>query len=242
MTLHHCLFVNNGDRNPKLTHNGGVVDLVNNYVCNYTIAGTSIIPLQANSPRVNFVRNVYSIVPGGIRPVVVPSGAGSTLAPGTIYVEDNLSEHTPTTTGDDWQLIRSGSGTGAASTIYQRLTPWPIPEAYRVVADPPNVVVDRVLADVGASLPAYDAVGQRLLVEARDLTGDAGFGPSITDHEDWPVLGPGTPYIDADNDGMADDWETARGLDPADEGDGTLDDDGDGYTNLEEFLNSLAGE
>lgn len=46
----------------------------------------------------------------------------------------------------------------------------------------------------------------------------------------------GTAYTDTDHDGMPDAWETARGLDP-NVADNNGDDDGDGYTNLEEFLN-----
>jgi hypothetical protein len=41
---------------------------------------------------------------------------------------------------------------------------------------------------------------------------------------------------------MADVWESARGLNPANPADGPGDDDGDGYTNLEEFLSALVGE
>ena len=53
----------------------------------------------------------------------------------------------------------------------------------------------------------------------------------------WPRLSNGTPYADADKDGMDDGWEASTGLtDP----DG--DHDQDGYTNLEEFLNELAGD
>ena len=55
----------------------------------------------------------------------------------------------------------------------------------------------------------------------------------------WPDLEPGTPWIDTDGDGMPDDWETARGLDPADPADGSADRDGDGHTHLEDWLNSL---
>jgi pectate lyase len=53
----------------------------------------------------------------------------------------------------------------------------------------------------------------------------------------WPALAAGQAYTDQDADGMADDWEAQRGV-----SDAASDNDGDGYTNLEEFLNELAGD
>lgn len=41
---------------------------------------------------------------------------------------------------------------------------------------------------------------------------------------------------DADHDGIPDDWETRYGLKPGDPADGVLDSDGDGMTNLAEYL------
>ena len=49
----------------------------------------------------------------------------------------------------------------------------------------------------------------------------------------------GPAGFDTDNDGMPDDWETAHGFNPA-VADNNGDFDGDGYTNLEEYLNELA--
>lgn len=56
-------------------------------------------------------------------------------------------------------------------------------------------------------------------------------------HPELYQLRSGEPYADADHDGMADVWEAAHDLDPANAADGVEDGDGDGYTNLEEFLN-----
>ena len=44
---------------------------------------------------------------------------------------------------------------------------------------------------------------------------------------------------DTDGDGMPDAWERSHALDPGNPADGNGDADGDGYTNLEEYLNSL---
>ncbi|MGD9509408.1 MAG: hypothetical protein AB7X49_12765, partial [Geminicoccaceae bacterium] len=58
----------------------------------------------------------------------------------------------------------------------------------------------------------------------------------------WPLLEGGIGYGDADADGMSDGWEIANGLNPGSSADRNGDLDGDGYTNLEEFLDELAGQ
>ncbi len=55
----------------------------------------------------------------------------------------------------------------------------------------------------------------------------------------WPEMAAGTPPKDSDDDGMPDDWETANGLNPNDPSDANGDADGDGYTNIEEYINGL---
>ena len=55
----------------------------------------------------------------------------------------------------------------------------------------------------------------------------------------WPELKSKPAPNDADRDGMADAWETAHNLDPKNPEDRNGDADKDGYTNLEEYLNSL---
>ena len=49
----------------------------------------------------------------------------------------------------------------------------------------------------------------------------------------------GTPYKDTDSDGMPDEWEIKYGLAPNDPSDAAKDLNGDGYTNIEDFLNGL---
>ena len=44
---------------------------------------------------------------------------------------------------------------------------------------------------------------------------------------------------DSDRDGMPDAWENANGFNPQDPEDRNGDKDGDGYTNLEDYLNGL---
>lgn len=54
----------------------------------------------------------------------------------------------------------------------------------------------------------------------------------------FPVVQGNTSYDDTDRDGMPDAWEMENGFDPL-VNDSAEDEDGDGYTNLEEFLNRV---
>jgi pectate lyase len=93
-----------------------------------------------------------------------------------------------------------------------------------------------VLAAAGASL-VRDSVDARIVADVQ-----AGTGRIIDDVSEvggWPVHRSGKAPVDSDGDGMPDDWEARLGLDPGDKSDGSSDPDGDGYTNLEDYLNSL---
>jgi len=104
-----------------------------------------------------------------------------------------------------------------------------------------------VLAQAGCSL-FRDAVDRRIIEEIR--TGTATFGETykgggkgIIDSQQavggWPELRSQPAPSDTDHDGLPDDWERNHGLDMNNPADGASDSDGDGYTNLEAYLNSL---
>jgi hypothetical protein len=91
---------------------------------------------------------------------------------------------------------------------------------------------DLVLDKAGAF--PRDAMNTRTVEEIR--TGTGGLGKI-----DDPLMeSSASAPPDLDNDGMADAWELSKGLDPQDGADHKNDRDGDGYTNLEEYLNELA--
>ena len=83
-----------------------------------------------------------------------------------------------------------------------------------------------------------DAVDARIVDDIRNRKG------KIIDSQEqvggWPTLKSGAAPADTDRDGMADAWESANTFDPKNPADGNTDFDGDGFTNLEEYLNSLA--
>lgn len=45
--------------------------------------------------------------------------------------------------------------------------------------------------------------------------------------------------MDTDGDGMPDEWEKANGLNPNDASDANGDCNGDGYTNIEKYINGI---
>ena len=105
-----------------------------------------------------------------------------------------------------------------------------------VRADPAPSAFERVLRQAGASL-VRDTVDERVIASVRARGG--GMINSQAAVDGWPELARGTPRPDADGDGMPDAWERAHRLSPKDAADGAQDRDGDGYTNLEEWMNGL---
>ena len=55
----------------------------------------------------------------------------------------------------------------------------------------------------------------------------------------YPEYAAYTPYVDTDMDGMPDEWEKANGLNPNDPNDANGDVNGDGYTNIEKYINGI---
>lgn len=115
---------------------------------------------------------------------------------------------------------------------YRRSTP-----LYRSTYSPVSTsgLKEYLLSNAGAyaNLPqGLDALDQEVISHIRSKTGEwrsSGLFPNISN---------GTPYPDSDNDGMDDIWEESVGL-VIGVKDNNGDRDGDGYTNLEEFLFSL---
>jgi hypothetical protein len=94
----------------------------------------------------------------------------------------------------------------------------------------------RVLLSVGASL-RRDAVDLRVVADVANRTG--AIIDSQTAVGGWPVLAAAPPPVDSDRDGMPDEWETNRGLDPSSPDDGRIDVDGNGFTELEDYTDQL---
>lgn len=126
------------------------------------------------------------------------------------------------------------------------LIPIVIPDLPKIATQTAQDSYQTVLAHAGATLPVRDAVDLRtvnMVISGVATNGTNHMG--IINHPDevggYPVIPVVTRAAnwDTDQDGMPDVWETQHGLNPNNASDRNGDFDGDGYPNLEEYLNEL---
>ena len=181
---------------------------------------------------------------------------------GKAYVAGNIVEGNKIVTEDNWKGgVQVMDLPNADKFMNQIKVDKPFAMA-KVTIMPTEKAYLYVLGHVGATLPVRDPVDIRIIKQVitgtieyvensktnygkpyikRRLPEDA-YKKGIIEHPDQVGGYPeykGTPYKDSDNDGMPDEWEIAHKLNPGFAGDASLDRNKDGYTNIEEFLNSL---
>lgn len=235
-SLHHNLFAHHSSRNPRFASDDENIDYRNNVIYNWGFNSA----YGGEGATVNMVANYYKSGPATkdkVKNRIVQVSEDKSRW----YIKDNYVAGYPEITADNW----NGGVQGKAPKATIRVNnPFPAPA---IMAQTAEKAYELILADAGANVPKRDLLDTRIIQEVR--TGNAtyggawGEGKGIIDSQTavggWPQLKTSTPPADSDHDGMPDDWELARGLNPNDVGDGTKDQDGDGYTNLEEHLNWL---
>jgi pectate lyase len=239
VSIHHNLFAHNEGRNPEVALSYGVADIVNNVLYNPNYRMIEISEANAK-PRANVVGNVMrngkntkidnpEINNHIVRARDVDDGAHEGFV---MYVVGNLDElyRTDDAMPDEISVIEGDRRYLAAARQPAPFVATTLPE--RAYSD--------VLERAGATLPRRDMVDIRILATVRDRRGKVIDDPS--QGGGWPYMASGTPPADADHDGMPDAWEHKMGLDPNDPGDRNGDVTGNGYTNLEDYLNELAGD
>lgn len=149
-------------------------------------------------------------------------GNDATLA--SIYLDDNYEDGV-----NDDNVYGRAVGYKVNSPNYNNGTP---------IIDA-SLVKSSLVGSSGANL-FFDASDNRVINHINSGTGDL-----ISDEDEvggYPTVGTTSrpASYDTDNDGMADSWEMARWSTLSNGNNG--DDDGDGYTNLEEFLHYMAND
>jgi pectate lyase len=227
ISIHHNLLAHNDFRNPRVR--GGDMDLVNNVIYNAGAVAAKLDDKKNQAGmRCNFVGNYFKWGPdtSASHEVKLRSeGVGTSC-----FVAGNIGPHRPDNSFPEENIVDPDD----RELITDARFPFP-----PVTTTSASGAYDQVLAGAGASLPRRDAVDRRIVEEVRTGTG------RIIDHPrdvgGWPELRSGTAPVDRDHDGMADSWEKLHGLDSTDPSDRNGDGDSDGYTNLEEYLESLLG-
>jgi hypothetical protein len=235
ISIHHNLWAHNFARYPGLhwgdqqPPDSGKIDLRNNIVYNtqrtYAITTGFTGTLWANSVGNLFIEGPSS---EAIQNQLTMSG--------TIYARDNynyLLSGAQVDLCSGAGLFRSYGDMRYGDTVS---TPWPTPSVTTFTS---AQAYDSVLAKVGA-LPR-DTMMRRTIEEAYARTGEVKtYTYDLLDYAPLPSDPGPAPPADADLDGMPDFWEDGVGLDKNSASDNTGDLDGDGYTNIEEYINDLA--
>jgi pectate lyase len=230
ISWHHNLWAHCDSRSPRLGDNYGkapfpTFDVRNNVVYDY---GRICSGLTQGIFKANYVGNFIRPGPSSKAKFPIHLGDPSDLL---FYIKDNIFEGNDKLTKDNalfFDLVEI-KGKRQVQTVAEPFGVVP------VATQSPQEAFEAVLATVGASLPVRDAVDARIIRQVRERTG------TIIDSQKqvggWPVLKSLPAPLDSDHDGMPDEWELQHGLNPRDPADAQRDNDKDGYTNLEEYLN-----
>lgn len=233
ISIHHNLFAHNNERNP-LIKTSGLVDLVNNVI--YNPWGT---PVTASD---DYSKVSFNVV-------------GNYFKPGVNTMPDRYLVHVSSIANNGFEIYlkenitpnRSSNNLDDSLDINPNNLKWLVQKNFNapyVTTTSASEAYTQVLADAGATF-GLDSIGSKFWrrdpVDER-IVNDVinGTGKIINDPSEvggWPELIVGTPPEDTDHDGMPDRWERLYGLSINNPSDSSGDFNGNGYTNLEEYLN-----
>ncbi|TDD97803.1 polysaccharide lyase [Flavobacterium cellulosilyticum] len=183
---------------------------------------------------------------------------------GRAYVNGNYIDGVPEVTADNWNGgVQIEDLSFEESKKYfdyiKQSKPFTMPNITIMKAEE---AYEFVLNNVGATLPMRDAVDERIIKQVRTGKIDVKDGLENTigkefikrrlpadSYKKGIITNPnqvggypeykGKAYKDSDNDGISDAWEKKYGLNPNDASDANKDLNGDGYTNIEKYINGI---
>jgi pectate lyase len=237
-SFHHNLVAHHVQRLPNISASGYPVDIVNNLIYNFGTIGSRV----RNGAMVNYIGNYIKAGPNtrtstyvsddlNLDPAVNPTTRG-------FYIEGNYIQ-------GDLDFLPPTSKTYAKPFGTDYITKTEAQTAYdQVLAN--AGAVHRLTCD-GKFIVRRDPVDSRIIQSVRDTTRghnlpvsqtfeQLGFISRPAEVGGWPQLNPGTPCPDSDNDGMPNEWE-AKYFASTTGAFANTDTDGDGYHNIEEYLN-----
>jgi hypothetical protein len=239
-SYHHNLYAHNRGRNPRPGNydrpntferdpDGLLLDFRNNVIYNWEGSHAGYNADAQSVTRLNYVGNY--LVPG-----TNSQNTGKAYQEGSPnnrgFFAGNWYNHVPPE--DPWSVVDFHGWSASQIEAYRQSEPF---ETGPIVTQTPQLAYRTVLQQGGASLPKRDAVDARVVVDVEKGTGR--IINSQAEVGGWPELRSTAAPIDSDGDGMPDAWEREHDLNPNDAADGPADANGDGYTNIEDYLNSL---
>lgn len=225
VTIHHSLWMDNQSRNPKAK---AQIEFINNVIYNWGSSG--FVGGHSSAHHHQDIINNYFI-----------SGPSSTdnflsmfSATDHVYHEGNYVDLNKDGALNG-RLVADSDFVREKATLEKKKQNNP---AVAVRTQKAKDAYKTVLAQAGASI-CRDAVDQRLIGYARSLGRQGKIYKTEADAGGQGAIAAASAAKDTDGDGMPDDWEKKNGFDPASAADGAGDKNKNGYTNLEEYLNSL---
>ncbi|WP_144885375.1 pectinesterase family protein [Lacibacter cauensis] len=249
-SFHHNLIAHCRNRNPRFAGNstypaGSVesADFRNNVIYNWginTIYG-------GDGGQYNIVNNYYKYGPNtssGVRYRIVGVDSTAEFGYAKYFLSGNYVDGSTTNTNNNWSGASMNTGVAADTVKSKSVTPF-LSNYNLTTTHTAQEAYDLVLQYAGASLKR-DTLDERVTNDVRNRTGkiidvQGGFPhgtPYANTVNAWPALSSTTAPTDTDHDGMPDAWETANGLNPNDASDRGIF-AANGYTNLENYLNSI---
>jgi len=228
-TFHHNLYAHHSSRNPRPgTYNGKTLrlDFRNNVIYDWGYkAGYDNFTNEF--VELNYVGNYLIAGPSTTDSRAAFESSGFNTK---IFQDGNLFDVNRNRNAD-------GANTGWAmfkGDLTRQSEPFATPP---VTTDSAELALARVADRAGALPWKRDDADARVIANVRKQAGR--IINSTADVGGWPELKSSPAQLDSDNDGMPDEWEKSHGLDSA-QPDNNGDRNGNGYTNLEEYLNALA--
>lgn len=226
ISLFRNLYIDNKTRNPKVK---GTNEFTNNVVYNWGGGGGYIAGDSSEVSEANIIGNYFI---SGPDTSVTAFTRGNDKFHGFVQANWYDSDKDGSLNGKELGVASSNYGGMAIQT-----SKFSFPAPAKILSA--NDALSYVSKSAGASL-VRDVVDKRLVQE---LSSYGKTGELISDENASPMQGPGsiaggTKAVDSDGDGIPDDAETKLGFDKG-KNDAMADKDGNGYTNVEDWANSL---
>ncbi|MDF2659676.1 MAG: hypothetical protein K0Q94_2467 [Paenibacillus sp.] len=235
-SYHHNLILHNMDRNPRFVGYTAppypdelLIDFRNNVIFDWGSHNSH----HGEGTDFNMINNYYkwgNSTRTDRKSAIFCCGSNSNY-----FVNGNYMDGDPAVTANNELGMYSwGAGMTPAPGPIPRNPGLPVTTVtYQSATD----AYELVLNGVGAIAPRRDSIDSRMVSEVRNREGR--FIDSQREVGGYVQMAGGPILTDSDSDGMPDIWEIARGLNPNSATDRNGDDDSDGYTNLEEYINGI---